>query len=109
LLARALLAAPVGQLIVDGAYYDFSSVSFYTNKTALFVNGRTVNLEYGSYAPGAPEVFIDDSALARLWTEPEQRYLLVDGEKLPRIQGLLGDSALHLVKESGGKYLFSNR
>jgi hypothetical protein len=109
LLARALLAAPEGQLIVDGAYYDFSSVSFYTNKTALFVNGRTVNLEYGSYAPGAPEVFIDDSALARLWTEPEQRYLLVDGEKLPRIQGLLGDSALHLVKESGGKYLFSNR
>jgi 4-amino-4-deoxy-L-arabinose transferase-like glycosyltransferase len=109
LLARALMAAPEGQLIIDGAYYDFSSVFFYTDKTALFVNGRTTNLEYGSYAPGVPDVFIGDSDFVRIWGNPDRRYLIVDGARLPRIQGLLGDSALHLMKESGGKFLFSNQ
>jgi hypothetical protein len=109
LLARALQSSPDGLLIVDGEYYDFSSAFFYTDKTGLMLNGRSGNLEYGSYAPRAPEVFIDDSDLARLWVEPEQRYLLVEGLKLPRIRGLLGEPALHLIKESGGKYLFSNR
>jgi 4-amino-4-deoxy-L-arabinose transferase-like glycosyltransferase len=109
LLARALLAAPEGQLIIYGRYYDFSSVFFYTDKTALLVNGRAVNLEYGSYAPGAPAVFIGDEDLAGIWRGPDQRYLLVEGPKLPRVQDLLGEPSLHLVKESGGKYLFSNQ
>ena len=109
LLAQALMAAPEGELIVDGQYYDFSSVFFYTARTALLVNGRATNLEYGSYAPGAPDVFIGDSDLTRIWSDPGRRYLLVDGSRLPRIQGLLSDTALHLIKESGGKYLFSNQ
>jgi hypothetical protein len=109
LLARALMEAPEGQLMIAGEYYDFSSVFFYTDKTALLVNGRIDNLEYGSYAPGAPDVFITDSDLTRMWIEHDRRYLLVEGSKLPRIQGLLGDSALHLIKESGGKFLFSNQ
>jgi 4-amino-4-deoxy-L-arabinose transferase-like glycosyltransferase len=109
LIARSLLESPDGLLIVDDAYYELSSVFFYSNKRGMLVNGRSANLEYGSYAPGAPEVFIGDSDLARLWSEPEQRYLVVEEAKLPRIRGLLGDGALHLIKESGGKYLFSNR
>src|SRR3989454_10214662 len=60
-LAAALLAAPAGKWIVDDQYYTFSSIFFYTNRTALLLNGRVNNLEYGSYAPGAPSVFIDDS------------------------------------------------
>ena len=31
-IAEALLRAPSGQLIVDGAYYPFSSVMFYSNQ-----------------------------------------------------------------------------
>src|SRR5947209_4725419 len=45
-IAEALLRAPSGQLIVDGAYYPFSSVMFYSNKSALLLNGRVNNLEY---------------------------------------------------------------
>ena len=55
------MQAPPGQLIEDDAYYTFSSVFFYTNRTALLLNGRKTNLEYGSYAPDAPQVFIDDA------------------------------------------------
>ena len=44
-LARALREAPPGQLVMDGAYYAFSSVFFYTDRTALLVNGRINNRE----------------------------------------------------------------
>ncbi len=60
-LAEALLRAPAGKLIVDHHYYTFSSIFFYTNRDALLLNGRFNNLVYGSYAPGAPNVFIDDA------------------------------------------------
>ncbi len=107
-LAEALLRAPAGKLIVDDQYYAFSSVFFYTNRRALLLNGRVTNLEYGSYAPGAPDVFLDDAALQRLWRVPERYYLLANGTAVPRIQRLVGKPQLHVVAESGGKFLFSN-
>lgn len=107
-LAQALLELPEGQLIVDDPYYEFSSVFFYTNKTGLLVNGRVKNLEYGSFAPSAPDVFIEDSDLVRLWAEPKICYLVAEGPKVARIERIVGAPALHLLKESGGKYLFTN-
>jgi len=53
-LAEALLRSPDGKLIFDGQYYDFSSIIFCTNRTALLLNGRKQALEYGSYGPGTP-------------------------------------------------------
>ena len=108
-LAEALNRAPEGRLIVDDQYYAFSSVFFYANRTALLLNGRVTNLEYASFAPGAPNVFIDDQHLARLWPQPERYYLVAAGPAVRRLEKLLGKSALHTVAESGGKFLFSNR
>ena len=107
-LANALMKAPPGQLIEDTAYYTFSSVFFYANRRGLLLNGRQTNLEYGSYAPGAPDVFIDDSGLARLWRTPDRYYLLVEGPSLPRVERVVGRPGLHVVAESGGKYLLTN-
>jgi 4-amino-4-deoxy-L-arabinose transferase-like glycosyltransferase len=108
-LAEALNRAPEGRLIVDDQYYAFSSVFFYANRTALLLNGRVTNLEYASFAPGAPNVFIDDQQLARLWPQPERYYLVAAGPAVRRLEKLLGKSALHMVAESGGKFLFRNR
>jgi hypothetical protein len=107
-LAEALLKAPPGTLIEDNAYYTFSSVFFYANRDALLLNGRQTNLEYGSYAPDAPPVFINDSDFAVLWRRAERYYLLVEGPSLPRIEKLASKPALHVVAESGGKYLLTN-
>src|SRR5205814_6822799 len=65
-LVEALLKAPDGKLIVNHNYWTFSSVTFYSNRDALNLNGRYFNLEYGSYAPGAPDVFIADARLKSL-------------------------------------------
>jgi hypothetical protein len=109
-LAEALLRLPPGRLIMGDQYYTFSSVFFYTNQRAQLLNGRVNNLEYGSYAPDAPQdVFLKDDDLARLWPRPDRYYLLAEGPAVPHLQQVVGAGALHRVAESGGKFLFTNR
>lgn len=108
-LAAALKAAPPGKVIFDDQYYTFSSVFFYANTTGLLLNGRVNNLEYGSYAPGAPNVFLRDPDVPPLWRSPERYFLLVEKPQVQRIENLVGKPSLYLVKESGGKYLFTNQ
>jgi len=107
-LAEALMKSPKGALIVDHHYYWFSSVFFYTNRSALLLNGRFMNLEYGSYAPGAPNVFIDDSQFKDLWLRPERSYIVARESAVPRLQGLVGSAQLNVVATSGGKVLLTN-
>jgi 4-amino-4-deoxy-L-arabinose transferase-like glycosyltransferase len=107
-LAEALLRSPDGQLIVNGQYYFFSSVVFYTNKNVLLLNGRINNLVYGSYRPGAPDVFIDDAQFKTLWAGPARRYMVTASATVPDLQAMAGASRMVLVARSGGKSLFTN-
>ena len=107
-LAHSLEQAPPGQLIEADSYYAFSSVFFYTARTALLLNGRNNNLEYGSYAPGAPNVFIDDHQFISIWTGPSRCYLLAYGTELPHLEQLVGQSHLNVVSENAGNYLLTN-
>ena len=108
-LAERLQQSPPGQLIEADSYYAFSSVFFYANRTALLLNGRYNNLEYGSYAPGAPEVFIDDDKFLSLWKGESRCYLLAYGAEMTRLEQLVGQSNLHVVAENAGNYLLTNR
>jgi hypothetical protein len=108
-LAEALLRSPEGKLIVDHHYYTFSSVFFYTNRSALLLNGRFNNLVYGSYAPDAPNVFINDSEWAEMWRGSERYYLVATREAEPRLEKLVGRERLLTVLQSGGKVLLTNR
>ncbi len=107
-LAQSLMKSPPGQLVEANAYYAFSSVFFYTGRTALLLNGRTNNLEYGSYAPGAPNVFIDDAKFVALWQGHARCYLLVYGSEKNYLEQLVGPGSLHVVAENAGNYLFTN-
>jgi hypothetical protein len=107
-LANALLRAPAGRLIVDHQYYDSSSVFFYTDRRALLLNGRINNLVYGSFAPDAPQVFIDDQELKRLWIQQSRYYLVSDAPGIQRIRPLLDGHQMYIVAASGGKFLLTN-
>ena len=107
-LADALIRSQPGILVEGDAYYAFSSVFFYTNKTGLLWNGRSNNLEYGSYAPNAAQVFIDDGGLKALWSGDKRAYLLVYGTDLPHLKDLLTNQ-LKVVASSGGNYLLTNQ
>ncbi|HBY62715.1 MAG TPA: glycosyl transferase [Solibacterales bacterium] len=108
-LAEVLRSAPPGTVVFDNQYYTFSSVFFYANTRGLLLNGRVNNLHYGSNAPGAPEVFLTGAEFARRWRGAERHYLLVEAPSRERIEALVGKDALHVVAESGGKFLLSNQ
>jgi len=108
-LANALMAAPQGDLILSGPYYGFSSVFFYSNRNAFLWNGRRNNLEYGSYAPGSPPVFIEDREFQERWSS-EQRYFVLSTEnRLEHLKEVVPADRLFLVSESGTKSLYTNQ
>ena len=107
-LAQALEQSPHGELIEADAYYAFSSVFFYTNRTALLLNGRRDNLEYGSYAPESPQVFINDREFQARWSQPSRWYLLAYGSDVPHLEQLVGASRMHVVARNAGNYLLTN-
>lgn len=109
-LAETLKTVPAGKLVVDNQYYAFSSVFFYDNpKEALLLNGRITNLAYGSYAPNAPNVFINDQEFKELWQKAERVYLLVEKPSFGRLQKLIGEENFYIIRESGGKLLLTNQ
>jgi hypothetical protein len=107
-LVNKLQQFPHGNLIVDHHYYWFSSVFFYTDRTALLLNGRFNNLVYGSYAPSSPNVFIDDGQFRELWRRPERYYLFAKDTAMGHLELLVGKDKLNTLGESGGKVLLTN-
>jgi 4-amino-4-deoxy-L-arabinose transferase-like glycosyltransferase len=107
-LVRVLEKSPPGDLIIDHHYYWFSSVFFYTDRTALLLNGRFFNMVYGSYAPGSADVFIDNSQFLNLWGSPKRYYLFVSERTMDQVTSLLPKDELIPVDVSGGKTLFTN-
>jgi hypothetical protein len=107
-LAEAFLRSPRGEMIIDHHYYEFSSVFFYTGKNALLLNGRYNNLVYGSYAPGAPAVFIDNAAFKQRWLEAKRYYVFAELPGVQRLVHVVDRNDLYVVAISGGKFLLTN-
>lgn len=107
-LAEALERSPEGMLITNGHYYPFSSIFFYTDRSALLLNGRSYNLMYGSYAPGAPDVFIDDTQFRQLWLTSQRYYLAAPDALLAHLKQLVDSDNLVVVATSGGRSLLTN-
>lgn len=107
-LAEAIVRSPDGTLINHRNYYEFSSITFYTNRDALILNGRYYNLEYGSYQPKAPSLFIDDARFRQLWGEPQRYYLLAYSNRRGDFEKLVDADKLTVVASSGGKMVLTN-
>lgn len=108
-IAEALRHAPKGTLVVCGNYNAYSSIFFYTQDKGYIVNGELDILEYGSLAPGAPKFALADQEFERLWRGSKRYYLIAKREDLPHMRAMVGREGLHVVAESGDKYLFSNQ
>lgn len=107
-LADAINKGPKGRLVVDHHYYTYSSVFFYTNRMAFLLNGRFHNLIYGSYAPGAADVFLNDTQFRDRWRTDERYYFVVDEPGLERIMPTVPEIRANVVVWSGGKYVLTN-
>ncbi len=107
-LVEVLNRLPPGKLIIDRHYYWFSSVFFYTGRSALLLNGRYNNLVYGSYAPGAPDVFLSDAQFLELWSRPERYYIFTADRAVDHLRSITAAESLLPVDAVGGKFLFTN-
>jgi len=107
-LAEVLAKSPEGKLIIDRNLWSLSSIAFYLDRDALILNGRYHNLEYGSYAPGAPDVFIDDARFKRLWLDSQRCYLVTYQPKLQPFKDMVGPEHLEIVAAGGGKLVLTN-
>jgi 4-amino-4-deoxy-L-arabinose transferase-like glycosyltransferase len=107
-LAEVLAKSPEGKLIVDRNFWSLSSITFYVDREAFILNGRYNNLEYGSYAPGAPDVFIDDTRFKSLWLAPQRFYLVGYQANVRHFEDLVGQDHLHIVAAGGGKLILTN-
>jgi 4-amino-4-deoxy-L-arabinose transferase-like glycosyltransferase len=108
-LAEALNRLPKGELIEEGDYNSLSSIFFYHEGRALILNGRFFVLEYGSYAPDAPNVFIDDKDFLQVWVRPVRYYLVTSNRRAARIRTLAKNLPLFEIASSGGKVILSNQ
>lgn len=68
-----------------------------------------MNLVYGSYAPTAAHVFIDDEQFQQLWESQSRWYIFAKEDQLEHLKSLAGKDGLITVKSSGGEYLLTNR
>jgi 4-amino-4-deoxy-L-arabinose transferase-like glycosyltransferase len=108
-LIDTLEQSPQGELIIDHHYYWFSSVFFYTDRTALLLNGRFQNLVYGSYAPTSANPFIDDNQFKDLWQKPNRYYIFAKNTQIDELASMVGKDRLITVSASGGKVLLTNQ
>jgi hypothetical protein len=94
-------------IVIDGEYEEGSSVAFYARQPVMIHNGRSSNLEYGSYYSDAPPLFIDSAGLRRLWSEPARVFLITFASKQTRLQAILPQGR-NVLAAYGDKLLISN-
>jgi 4-amino-4-deoxy-L-arabinose transferase-like glycosyltransferase len=95
-------------IVIDGEYESGSSISFYTRKPVSILNGRSANLEYGSYFNDAPAILLDDGGFRALWNSPARVFLFADSSRLDEVSQTVGGSA-YVMAESGGKLIMTNQ
>ncbi len=100
---------PSDQLVLYGEFDNASSVAFYTGRQLLIFNGRYNGLEFGSYYPDAPKIFLDDHSFPSLWNGPERVFLIVPPQEQSEALVRLPRNTTYLLTEVGGRAIYSNR
>ena len=95
-------------IVINGEYEGGSSINFYTKKMVHILNGRSANLEYGSYFEDAPRIFIDEEELVKMWAGSERIFLFTDSSRLDELTRALR-GPVYPMAESGGKLILTNR
>jgi len=120
-LAGAIIAkgTPADTLIVHGDPASGSSVVFYTHKffggkPALLVmprcgqHGEGAALLWGSCYPDAPDIFLSDERLARIWGAGERKWLFAQDPEREKVEQVLA-GRLYPVETIADKTVWTDR
>jgi 4-amino-4-deoxy-L-arabinose transferase-like glycosyltransferase len=100
---------PDDQLVIYGEFYGGPSLAFYLHRKALLYNGRYHGLEFGSYFPDAPKIFLTDQDFPAVWRGPRRVFLFAPQHWRREVLLRLPADASYLVAENGGKAIYSNQ
>jgi hypothetical protein len=99
---------PGDAIVINGEYEGGASINFYTRKMVYILNGRSANLEYGSFFEDAPRIFLDNDGIAQMWRMPNRVFLFTDSSKLAELTRVVGEPSYTLA-ESGSKLILTNQ
>ncbi len=98
---------PGDVIVVEGPYENFAALNLYTRASALVLNGRFGDLEFGSHQRDAGARFLDDDGFARLWGSETRVFLLTASAN--RVGSLQRQEAATILGRTGHKWLLVNR
>jgi 4-amino-4-deoxy-L-arabinose transferase-like glycosyltransferase len=110
---------PADVFIDFGDQSDASSVMFYTHhffngRPALMVrprcgqHGEGSTLLWGSCYPDAPDIFLSEEQVSKMWGTGERHWLFAQGDRQPKVEALLA-GRLYLVQNVADKALWTDR
>ncbi|MHB8753465.1 MAG: glycosyltransferase family 39 protein [Candidatus Acidiferrales bacterium] len=99
---------PGDKVALYGEYDAGSSIGFYTGKRIWIFNGRYNGLEFGSYYPDAPHIFLDDRTFWPMWRGSERVFLVVPPEETQAALIRMPPQSTFLLARIGGKAVYVN-
>jgi 4-amino-4-deoxy-L-arabinose transferase-like glycosyltransferase len=100
---------PGEKIVVNGKYEIGSTLNYYTGAKLYVLNGHDGNLWFGSFFPGAPDVFLDDQSFARLWNGSDRLFLFTEDYVQDQALRDVNASTVFVFAHEGGKTVFTNR
>ncbi len=100
---------PDDQVAIYGEFYAGATIGFYTHRKMWIYNGQYKGLEFGSYYPDAPKIFLDDKSFPALWNGPKRVFLFVSQFQRKEAYVRLPKESTWLLAESGGKAVYVNQ
>jgi hypothetical protein len=94
---------------IYGEYYGGCALGFYLHRQVLLYNGQYQGLEFGSYYPDAPRIFLDDHSFPAVWNSPRRVFLFAPKGETQEVLVRLPRQSSYLMAESGGKVIFVNQ
>ncbi|HUG35638.1 MAG TPA: hypothetical protein VML54_01735, partial [Candidatus Limnocylindrales bacterium] len=107
--AVALHASADDVLAHEGALENSASWLMTLDRPVRIVNGLRSNLAVGASFPDSRDVFWDGSRLAHEWRGPRRVFLLSPVKPSRSAVRELPADQVHLLREAGGRWLYSNR
>ncbi len=100
---------PGDTIVINGKYEWGSTLNYYTGIELHMLNGHDGNLWFGSYFPGAPQVFENNASFERLWNGPNRVFLFTEDFLAGKALADIDRSKVFVFARQGGKVVLSNR
>jgi hypothetical protein len=100
---------PGDAVAIYGEYYGGCALGFYLHRQVLLYNGQYQGLEFGSYYPDAPKIFLDDHSFPALWSSSKRVFLFAPKGETQEVLVRLPRQSSYIMAESGGKLIFVNQ